>query len=276
MPAPALLFNGELLPEEGFSLPLPNRGLFFNDGFFETLIWSAGAVRYLHQHVARMQRAAAALGLELPAALASAEQLTATLSRLVADQGLSQGRLRLQLWRRGAGLYVPETTEVNWLATAQPFRATDGAIMSAGFAESVRTLASPLAFCKGPNALLYVLAAQERQRRDLHEVLLLDAAGHVAESVSAAVFWIKDNQLCTPALSTHCVAGVRRAHLLQTAQRHGLATQEIAAPPAALLQADCVFTANVAGIRWIARLGETAWSLEHPVLQELRHREIMP
>ncbi len=62
--------------------------------------------------------------------------------------------------------------------------------------------------------------------RGLDEILLLDSAGHVAEAGAAAIFWLKNDCLYTPALSTGCVAGVRRAHLLRTAQAQGLATAE--------------------------------------------------
>ncbi|SHM00205.1 aminotransferase class IV [Hymenobacter psychrotolerans] len=273
-----LLHNGQLLPEADFALPLPNRGLFFNDGFFETMVWAAGAVRYLPQHLARMQQAAAALGLELPAALATAGALMATLGQLVATQTSisAEYRVRLQLWRGGGGLYTPETEAVEWLATSRPFHETETAVTSCGFAETVRTQASPVSFCKGPNALTYVLAARERQHRNLDELLLLDAAGHVAESVAAAVFWLRDGQLFTPSLETGCVAGVRRAHLLQVARQQGLAAYEVLTEPAGLLAAEAVFTANVAGIKAVRHLGATRYAAEHPLLVELRRAERLP
>lgn len=265
-----LLFNGHLRPETGFTLPLPNRGLMFSDGFFETLVWTAGRLRYAAHHAARMQRAATALELALPAALASAEALAGTLGALTTDNRQPTTRLRLQLWRGGGGLYAPGTDACEWLATARPFEPQDESVAAAGFAETVRTVASPLAFCKGPQAWLYVLAAQERQQRGLGELLLLDAAGHVAEAVAAAVLWVRGGALFTPHLRTGCVAGVRRAHLLARAQAHGVAVHEVLAVPAEVLAAEAVFTANVAGIRAVARLAETELATEHPLLQQLR------
>ena len=273
-----LLYNGQLFPESEFTLLLPNRGLFFNDGFFETMVWAAGALRHAAHHAARMQQAAAALGLELPAALVSAESLTGTLSRLVSTtteqtEGSISYRLRLQLWRDGGGLYGPETSAINWLATVRPFQANDSIISTADFAETVRTQLSPVSFCKGPNSLTYVLAARERQQRGLDELLLLDAAGYVAESVAAAVFWISKGQLFTPRLATGCVAGVRRAHLLQVARQHGIITHEVLAGPAELVEAEAIFTANVAGIRAVRQLGPTVLEPEHALLTRLRHWE---
>ncbi|QNH63929.1 aminotransferase class IV [Hymenobacter sediminicola] len=270
-----LLFNGHLHSEAEFTLPLPNRGLFFNDGFFETMVWEAGTVRYLPYHLARMQQAAAVLGLALPAALATAEALTTIVSRLISAQVpySAEYRVRLQLWRGGGGLYTPATDAAEWLATSQPFQPHNTPINSCGFAETVRTQASAVSFCKGPNALTYVLAARERQQRGLDELLLLDVAGHVAEGVAAAVFWVRDGQLFTPALETGCVAGVRRAHLLQVARQMGLPTQEVQCHPDELQQAETVFTANVAGIRVVQQLGTTRYPSEHTLLQQLLQAE---
>ena len=90
-----LLYNNDLLPAA--ALPLPNRGLAFGDGFFETLIWEAGRLRLAADHLARMQRAAAALHLTLPPLLATAERLETTLARLVL-----YARTRNRLRGRGA------------------------------------------------------------------------------------------------------------------------------------------------------------------------------
>ncbi|UOQ64342.1 aminotransferase class IV [Hymenobacter volaticus] len=262
-----LLYNGQLLLDEDFALTLPNRGLFFNDGFFETLVWTDGSIRYLPHHLARMERAAAALGLTLPPELVTAEGLTHMLGKLATG---SAHRLRLQLWRSGGGLYAPETTECSWLATTRPFQPNDAPLATTGFAETVQTRLSLVSFCKGPESLTYVLAARERIQRNLDELILLDTAGHVAETVSAAIFWISDNCLFTPALTTGCVAGVRRAHLLQVAKKHGLECQEGLFQPAALLRAETVFTANVAGIRVLSGVGEVRWDTVSPLLFSIR------
>lgn len=262
-----LLYNGQLLLDEDFALTLPNRGLFFNDGFFETLVWTDGGIRYLPYHLARMQRATAVLGLTLPPELATAEGLTHTLGKLAISNA---HRLRLQFWRSGGGLYAPETADCSWLATTRPFQPNDAPLATAGFAETIQTRMSPVSFCKGPESLTYVLAARERTQRALDELILLDTAGNVAETVSAAVFWIADNCLFTPALTTGCVAGVRRAHLLQVAQRNGLKYEEGLFEPGALLQAETVFTANVAGIRIVSSLGEVRWATVSPLLLAMR------
>ncbi|UOR06826.1 aminotransferase class IV [Hymenobacter aerilatus] len=270
-----LLHNDHLLPAADFALALPNRGLQFNDGFFETLVWSAGAVRYLPHHLHRMRAAAVALHLPLPPALADTNALTAAVRRVAAANSLSEARVRIQLWRGGGGLYTPPVdAPTQYVATASPFQPNDQPVHQAGFARETHTFYTPLSFCKGPHALYYVRAGQERQTRGLDEVLLLDANGHVAEAVSAAVFWVKDGQLFTPTLATGCVAGVRRAHLLAVARRQDLPCQEGLFRPDQLLTAEAVFTANVAGLRPVEHLdGVALTSAAHPLLGALRRWE---
>jgi branched-subunit amino acid aminotransferase/4-amino-4-deoxychorismate lyase len=269
-----LLYNGQLLPAAEFALQLPNRGLFFNDGFFETMVWTETGLRYQSQHMARLQRAAAVLGLALPAVLTTPQALSHTLGRLAAANALPVARIRLQFWRQGAGLYAPTTTGCDWLATCQPFSALDAPIDRADFAQTVHTQFSAVSFCKGPNALTYVLAAQERAQRQLDEVFLLSVQGHVAEAVSSAVAWIKDGAIYTAALEAGGVAGVRLAHLQAVAKGLGIPWHTGLYTPAELLTAEAVFTANVATLRPVQEMaGVKLASTKHPVFQQLRVAE---
>ena len=250
-----LLFNGEILAPATFRLPLPNRGLAFGDGFFETLIYQAGRLRLAAGHAARMQQAATALYLTLPAQLPTAEALETTLAGLAAANNLPAARLRLQLWRAGGGRYTPPTDTAEWLATAEPFAPDESPLRLVDFARETQSVYSQLSFCKGPQAWLYVRAAHERQQRGLDEIILCDTAGHVAEAGAAAIFWVKNDVLFTPALASGCVAGVRRAAVLRAARMAGLACQEGLFSPADLLAADAAFTANVAAVRVVQQLG---------------------
>ena len=242
-----LLFNNALLPSA--TLLLPNRGLAFGDGFFETLIFTNGRLRLAADHHARMSRAAAALYLTLPEPLATPEALDATLAHLAQANELPEARLRLQLWRAGGGRYSPPTDAAEWLATAEAFVPDETPIEKADFALETHSIYSPLSFCKGPQAWLYVRAAHERQQRGLDEIILCGAAGYVAEAGAAAVFWLKDEVLFTPALETGCVAGVRRTQVLRAARAAGIDCHEGLFGKSALLSADGAFTANVAHIK---------------------------
>ena len=259
-----LLLNGQLLPTA--ALPLPNRGLAFGDGFFETLIFAEGRLRLAADHCARMQRAAAALHLALPPALATAAALAATLARLAQANALNAARLRLQVWRAGGGRYTPPTDAAEWLATAELHAPDESALHQVDFARETQSVFSPLSFCKGPQAWLYVRAAHERQQRGLDEIILCDAFGHVAEGGAAAVFWVLANVLYTPALATGCVAGVRRAAVLRAAPAAGLTCREGLFLADDLLRAEAIFMANVAAVRAVRGVGNHRFAAPAPAL----------
>ena len=266
-----VLRNNDLLPS--ISLLLPNRGLAFGDGFFETLVFTAGHLRLADHHHARMAQAATALYLTLPAPLATAEALETTLARLAQANRLPAARLRLQLWRAGGGRYTPTTDATEWLATAEAFVPDDAPIAQADFALETHSIRSPLSFCKGPQAWLYVRAAHERQQRGLDEIILCDTAGHVAEAGAAAIFWIKNEVLFTPALETGCVAGVRRAQVLRAAREAGVACREGLFLREELLAADAVFTANVATVRPVLTVASTTFRTQIPHFTEIQTAE---
>jgi branched-chain amino acid aminotransferase len=253
-----LLLNNDLLPTA--ALPLPNRGLAFGDGFFETLVFADGRLRYAPDHHARMRQAAAALYFTLPSPLATAEALETTLAGLAQASALPAARLRLQLWRAGGGRYTPPTAATEWLATAEAFATDEAPILKADFALATHSIPSPLSFCKGPQAWLYVRAAHERGQRGLDEIILCDAAGHVAEAGAAAIFWVKDGVLFTPSLASGCVAGVRRTQVLRAAQKAGVECREGLFLQEEMLAADAIFTANVAAIRVIHQIGSHSFA----------------
>jgi branched-subunit amino acid aminotransferase/4-amino-4-deoxychorismate lyase len=253
-----VLLNGQLIAGAELVLPFPNRGLAFGDGFFETLIYSDKHLRLAADHVARMQQAAAALYLTLPAPLATAGALATTLGQLAEANNLPAARLRVQLWRSGGGRYTPPTDAAEWLATTEPFAPDDSPVAVADFALDTQSSYSPLSFCKGPQAWRYVRAAHERQQRGLDE--MCDAAGHVAEAGAAAIFWLKEQVLYTPALASGCVAGVRRADILRRASALGIGCREGLFTTQDLLAADVVFTANVAAVRVVKQVGSVAFA----------------
>jgi branched-subunit amino acid aminotransferase/4-amino-4-deoxychorismate lyase len=255
-----VLLNGQLIAGTELVLPFPNRGLAFGDGFFETLVYSDKHLHLAADHVARMQQAAAALYFTLPAPLATAGALATTLGQLAEGNNLPAARLRVQLWRSGGGRYTPPTDAAEWLATAEPFAPDDSPVAVADFAFDTQSSYSPLSFCKGPQAWRYVRAAYERQQRGLDEIILCNAAGHVAEAGAAAIFWLKEHVLYTPAIASGCVAGVRRADILRRASTLGLGCQKGLFAIQDLLAADAVFTANVAAVRIVKQVGSVAFA----------------
>jgi len=265
-----LLYNGLLMPEEELRLPLTNRAFQYNDGFFETIMVVKGRLRFWQDHVARMREAAFALRLELPSIFFSVEFEEQLLELARTFGALTNGRLKLKVWRAGAGLYTPQTNEVVWLAMAQAATPVPEKSIQVGVCHGITTLFSPLSHFKGPNAPLYVLAGVEKQERGVDDLVLLNRQQIVAELISSNLFWIRDNVLYTPAMDTGCVNGILRRNILRHCQVAGIKVREAYFPVDKVQQADAAFAANVTGLRPISSIEGIAMPTNHPLTSQLQ------
>ena len=214
-----LLYNNHILPDAELLLPLTNRAFQYNDGFFETVIIRQGKLSFWKTHEQRMQEAAKALGLQLPPLFFSHEFADRLLELATHQQALSHGRLKLKVWRSGAGLYTPETNEVDWLVTVNPATPLVTTPLQVGVCQQTNTVYSPLSHFKGPHAPLYVLAGLEKKASAKDDMLLLDRQGAVAEFISSNIFWLRTEVLYTPPLETGCINGVLRRSIINWCQQ---------------------------------------------------------
>lgn len=253
-------------------LYLHNRAFQYNDGFFDTLMVQNGAIRFWNDHQERMRQAARALQLELPEELLAPGFKDAILTLATRNNAHPLARVKLRVWRAGAGLFTPEINTAEWVATARPTSPLATSPLTIGICKSVQTCFSPFSFFKGPNALLYVMAGISKKEQKRDDMLLLDQHGHVAELISSNIFWLSDNILYTPALETGCVRGIMRSNVIRWAKEAGLQITETRATPEVLLQADAVFATNVTGIRIIHAVEHKILADRHAIVDQLQQK----
>ncbi|WP_266205636.1 aminotransferase class IV [Pontibacter kalidii] len=265
-----ILYNDQLLRESDWHLPLTDRAFQYNDGFFETAILANGRIRFWDQHRQRMREAAGALHLKLPEYFLQPTLEDKLLQLARQQQAEKYGRLKLKVWRAGAGLYTPQTSQVNWLASIEPATPASQEPLHIGICQNSHTVYTSLSHVKGPNAPLYVLAGLEKQARQQDDMLLLNQQGLVAELISSNIFWVKENTLYTSDLSSGCVNGILRRNILAWCHAQDIKTQQVLQSPEQLLQADAVFAANVTGIRAIASINGTQLHQKDAFVEQLR------
>ena len=266
-----LLYNNRLLQENELRLPLTSRAFQYNDGLFETIMIRQGRLCFWESHVQRMQEAAAALHIVLPPAFSSSAFPEKLLELASLQNAQTHGRLKLKVWRAGAGIYTPETNEVDWMATVQPASPILQQELQVGVCKQVQTQYSPLSHFKGPNAPFYVLAGIEKKERQKDDMLILDKEGMVSEFISSNVFWVREGKLHTPALKTGCVHGVLRRNILSWCNKNQVEVIEELTGLNHLYQADAVFAANVTGIRTVASIEDISIKTHHALVKQLDH-----
>lgn len=255
------------------SLPLPDRGLDFGDGLFETILLQRGRPLLLDLHLQRLQRGLEVL--QFPACLAEVEQRLRQASAAVTELGWSWAAMRATV-TRGAGPrgYAPPATPQPRILLRASALESDPLLLPAPASlalAAIRCASQPaLAGLKHLNRLEQVLAAAEAAAAGMDEALLLSQAGELVSVSSGNIFLLCDGVLLTPPLDCCGIAGTRRRIIMQRlAPACGLEVRETRLTLAQLEQCDEAFYSNsLVGLRPIGRFGEHSWE-SHRVCRAL-------
>lgn len=206
-----MLLNGQ----PATAISVQDRGLAYGDGLFETILVRDGKPLLLQEHLARMQRGCAVLGLDPDIA-----ELQSEIALMLVQAAARETVLKIILTREANGRgYRPFTTACNRLLTLHPVPDYRASMPEQGIAMFVcrqRLARQPvLAGLKHLNRLEQVLASREWPDDSYLEGLMLDTEGLVIEGTRSNLFAVIGGQLLTPTLDNCGVSGVMRDWLLQ-------------------------------------------------------------
>jgi branched-chain amino acid aminotransferase/4-amino-4-deoxychorismate lyase len=222
------------------AVPADDRGLLLGDGLFETVLFKAGRAILWAEHIDRLARGCAALGLPAP----DADALGRTAAAALASAGLGEARAAVRLsWTAGSGgrgLDRPSHVKPRLIVSAAPSeRPTSPAVLA--LSDIRRNETSPTSRHKTLAYLDNVMARRQARAQGADEALMLNSQGEIAGCAAANFFWIEDNCL--------------RAQVLQSAQTVGLQPVETRAGLEALRGVEGMFITNsLIGVRLVASL----------------------
>ncbi len=270
MPDDSLIWlNGAAITQ----LPLPDRGLDFGDGLFETLLLIDAKPLYLSLHMARLDRGLQVL--RFPRGVALIEKCLATACLEIAGKGWRYVSLRLTV-TRGAGPrgYTPPREpepRVVVQATRMLHDPTQMAAPAALGDSRIRLASQPaLAGLKHLNRLEQVLCALDAREQGVDDALLLGQTGDVVSVGTGNVFIVRGDQISTPPLDDCGIRGTRRQQVMQCwAPALGYTVAESRILPSDIAQAEEVFYTNALyGLRPVAAYAGATWA-DHPVCAAL-------
>lgn len=225
---PAVWVNGRRHDPAGAHLSALDRGFTLADGLFETMRVYGGVPFRLAQHLARLERGAAALDIPLPAAVR--EWVLAA----VADAGAPELAVRLTVSRGagGAGLAPPPASACTptVVVTVSALPAFPSSTYDAGLVGHVATgRRNERSATAGLKTLAYtesVAALLEARRAGADEAILLDTDGHCSEASASNLFAWTGTELLTPPLSCGALPGITREAVLEAARARRVPTEE--------------------------------------------------
>ncbi len=237
------IYNGEIAKEETWV----NRSFKYGDGLFETIRIFQGKILFWKDHMERLFRGMRILKLEFQPQLFEVLLLENCRHLMELKHIDKHGRLRIQVYRSGKGAYGPVDRKPSFLVEAFSFEGNTYQSLHPIDLTTYRDYPlgpQPLAGCKTANALPYVLAAMHAQDEGVDDALMFSQEGYVSEGSSANLFLIQDKKLITPPLSTYCLDGVMRRHMIHLCQELRIPLLEKKFKIAEVKKADAIFLTN--------------------------------
>ena len=266
-----LFFNNQLIKEEEFKLLTSNRSFNYGDGVFETIAVKGEQINYLNDHFERLTGGLAALSINFPDYF-TRSYLEKSIKSLLDIEGLLNARIKLHVWRKPGGLFLPQDNGVDFLITIGELKAARAIKKRVGFFDCVPKTFSTISAYKTCNSLPYVLAGIEATKQGLDDMILLDVNGNVSECTSSNIFWEKKSIVYTPSLQSACIDGVMRKQLLNFFKQEGIAWEEGLYNRETVERAELVFTSNIAGISCIEHIENKSYYTTSSIVERIKAR----
>ena len=253
----SIILNGKIVSADRPVLSIENRGFRFGDALFETIRYHKGTPLFFDDHYSRLLQGVSTLKMNI-GSLPSKEQLKREIETLVTKSRIfTDARIRLTVFRNDGGLYTPATNNVSYSIEASSLKGKLFSLEKKGLLIDVfkqhKKAISPLYNFKSANSILYVLAGIFKKEKQLDDCLIVNENSEIIEGLSSNMFWIKENKVYTPLLSTGCVDGIMRKQVINVINQSGIDLQETAGSSIEeLLDADEIFLTNaIQGVRWV-------------------------
>jgi branched-chain amino acid aminotransferase len=257
--------NKELV-EGKLAVSAHDRGLTLGDGIFETLAVNGNVPLWRFEHVERMRKAAAELGLPFP------EDAVEDAIDALTDRCKGHHVLRLTLTRGegGRGLAGP-VAKPTLIGSLVPFNESLRFQSVSLMTSSVRrNLHSPSSRLKTLSYIDNVLAAREAYDAGVDDALMLNSAGRVACSSIGNIFLLVDGGLVTPSLGEGILPGIMRDAVIRLAKQGGFKVSEKQIRPVDISGADAMFVTNsLRFVRSVTKCGEKRFSTRSKILDRI-------
>lgn len=256
--------DGRITPPEEARIPVLDHGFLFGDSVYEVFWWHHGALIQEDDHLARLERSAERLYMDLQftrTALVAAIHETAAAAGAGPDD---DAYVRLMV-TRGAGPLGLDPTQVPHrsliVIVAPANRPTPEAVeRGLSFALVDRTRMSRKSLdpsAKTGNYLNNVLALHEAKLAGADDAIMLNEDGDVTEATTANVYVVRDGVLHTPPVAAGILRGTTRMRILALCDELGIETAEHPMKPDDVRSGDEVFvSSSVRGILPVTTIDE--------------------
>jgi branched-subunit amino acid aminotransferase/4-amino-4-deoxychorismate lyase len=226
-----IYLDGEMIEADEKRLHALRPGTLKAKGAFETILVYKKKIHAWQDHINRLRKGLAAQGISFAFNENIFRQIIKDLMKI---NRLSNARVRISVWQKN--------------------RKTHFCVIAAKLEEGQESYSLGVVDIKHPksklnsfktlNYAIFYKAFNQASRQGYDEALLLDKKKHIVEGSRTNIFLIKDNELLTPSLKSHCLNGITRKYVFKAARGFRFRCKEANLKFEDLLSADLVFVTN--------------------------------
>ena len=255
-------FNGEYIDWREARVHVLSHGLHYASSVFEGERVYSGQVFRSREHTERLHKSAALLGFEIPW---SVDEIEAVKHDMVARTGVGEGYVRPIAWRGSEmmGVSAPQT-RINlampiwdWPSYFDAEATTRGINLSMSRWRRPSPESAPTDSKAAGLYMICTLSKHEAEAEGLHDALMLDYRGLVAEATGANIFFVmEDGRLHTPVPDCF-LDGITRRTVIGLARARGYEIVERQIRPEEMARAsECFLTGTAAEVTPVGSIAE--------------------
>ncbi len=252
-------FSGKLL-DINTGISINNRAFRYADGLFESMYFTNGKIMFLQQHYARLRNGMEVLRIDTNN-LPSIDEIEHLAKKLIAANEIeTSARIRMQVFRKAGGLYLPEDNTCDYIIEATALNNTEYQLntkgLHIGISNSIKRNANIFSQIKTTAKQDMVLVAMDAKDNKWDDAILMNNSDSIVETSSSNIFAVINGNIYTPTLSDGALNGIMRQNIIEIAKQNKLSVIETSLNESNLLTADEIFISNaVKGIQWVVAFG---------------------
>lgn len=245
--------NGKFYSKADATISVYDHGLLYGDGVFEGIRVYGGRIFKLKEHIDRLFESAKAVMLKIPL---DKGRLMGDVTRTVEINGLKDAYVRLVV-TRGPGTLglnpfncgAPQIIIIADKIVLYPrtFYENGLSVITVPTQRNLAEAVNPR--IKSLNYLNNILAKIEAINSGVHEAIMLNAQGYVAECTGDNIFIVKGGVVKTPPLYVGVLEGITRGEIIALAGKFGIEVAEAVFTRHEVFNADeCFLTGTAAEV----------------------------
>lgn len=242
--------NGSLVQSSSEMSKLQNRGFTYGDSLFDILKFEAGKVAFLEDHYFRLMSSMRMLRMKIPQHFTLEGYEKELFKTLEANNIFDSARLRVSIFRTGAGFYLPESNQSEYLIEASKLPKDHGRPYEIELFKDYHVSSGLLSTIQTNNRMVHVLGSIFARENDYQNAILINERKELVGATDANLFLVKEGNIITPSLESGCNNGIVRKKIIEHLSKHDRVVEESAVSPFELLKVDEVFLTNsIVGIQ---------------------------